>query len=117
MNLKEACEKLKIDYDMILNRFGGNEPIYIRFLNKFLADTTYSELEKSWNEINYEGIEKNAHTLKGVAGNLGLENLYTISNEVVQRVRNGEHEGLDKIYQQLQNEYKLITETINKINV
>lgn len=106
MNLQEASKELNIDYNTALARFGGSEALYQRFLKKFLQENTYNELEQAWENGNYEEIEKKAHTLKGVAGNLSLENLFSISNELVQAIRNVQYENTQEIYQRLQEEYK-----------
>ena len=106
MNLQEAIKELNINYDEALTRFGGSEAIYQKFLKRFLDDNTYYELEQAWENQNYEEIEKKAHTLKGVAGNLNLENLFSISNDLVQKIRNHQYENLDENYQQIKEEYK-----------
>lgn len=47
MKLKEACEKLGIDYEKNLSRFAKNEDLYIRFLKKLLLDDNYINLKDS----------------------------------------------------------------------
>lgn len=116
MNLKQACESLKVDYNNMMEKFAGMEAIYIKFLNKFLEDNTYNELENSWAIIDYEGIEKNAHTLKGVSGNLGLDTLFNVSNEIVQRVRRQEYEEIETLHQELKEEYEKTIEIIKQID-
>lgn len=116
MNLQEAIKEMNIDYNTVISRFGESEAIYQRFLKKFLDDSTYYELEQVWEKQNYEEIEKKAHTLKGIAGNLNLENLYSISNDLVQKIRNNQYEGLDENYQQIKEEYNHIRTVITNID-
>lgn len=116
MNIQDAIKEMNIDYDTAVNRFGGSETIYQRFLKKFLNDNTYYELEQAWEKQNYEEIEKKAHTLKGVAGNLNLENLFSISNNLVQKIRNKQYENLDENYQQIKEEYEHVRAVITNIN-
>lgn len=116
MNLQEACRKLDANYNEAMTRFGGLESMYQRFLKKFLNDTTYQELEEAWQKGEYEEIEKKAHTLKGVAGNLCLEKLFILSNNLVQKIRNKQYEETQEIYEQLQECYKNVVTIINNID-
>ena len=54
----------------------GKEELYKRFLVKFLADDNFNQLEgKHW-MWKYRGEAfKCAHTIKGLCGNLGFDNL------------------------------------------
>ncbi len=97
MNLQEACEKINVNYKDTLERFCGNEVIYKKFLKRFLEDGTYSNLEQAWEERDYEEIEKNAHTLKGLAGNLGLESLFNNSNNLFQTIKKKEYKDIERI--------------------
>lgn len=116
MDLQEASKELNIDYNAALTRFGGSEAIYQRFLKRFLQENTYNELQQAWEKGDYEEVEKKAHTLKGVAGNLSLENLFSISNELVQTIRNKQYENTQEIYQRLQEDYKHTITVIENIN-
>lgn len=116
MNLQEASKEMNIDYNAAITRFGNSEAMYIRFLNKFLSDNTYNELEQVWEKGIYEEIEKKAHTLKGIAGNLCLNNLFSLSDKIVQKIRNNDYEDLETIYQNLQEEYKHVKTVITNIN-
>lgn len=116
MNLQEASKELEINYEEAITRFGGVESMYQRFLKKFLNDTTYQELEEAWQKGDYEAIEKKAHTLKGVAGNLSLEKLFNLSNNLVQKIRNKQYEETTEIYEQLQECYKHIAIVIHNMD-
>lgn len=63
------------EIDAFLSRIGGDEEIAQMILNKFQEDLTMNQLTKNINEKNVEQIKKSAHTLKGVALNLGFINL------------------------------------------
>lgn len=116
MNLKEFCEKLDIDYDNVLLKFGNNEILYKRFLKKFLEDETYYELEKSWNVKNYDEVEKSAHTLKGVSANLGINRLFELTSKIVQAVRMETYDNMEETYKKLEEEYRLTKEMINELD-
>lgn len=116
MNLMESCEKLNIKYTDMISKFGNNEMIYIRFLKKFLEDKTYETLEMAWKKKDYKEIERTAHTLKGITANLGINRLNMLTNELVQDIREQKYKMLEDIYQEIQKEYKLTKECIEKIN-
>lgn len=97
MNLEEACKKINVSYKNTLERFCGNEMIYKKFLKKFLQDDTYYNLEQSWKNNHYQEIGENAHTLKGIAGNLGLDGLFEISNNLFQTIKKEEYKEVERI--------------------
>lgn len=74
---KNQLQGAGVDVKGALNRFMNNEGLYERFLRKFPADTSYQNLLTSIENSDYEEAFRAAHTLKGVAGNLGFDNLLT----------------------------------------
>lgn len=86
--LNEVAQALSFSLAEPLERFCGNESLYTRFLKKFLADGTYTELEKAMNDADTDAVLRAAHTLKGVSANLGLNSLTAASAEMVSAVRN-----------------------------
>lgn len=115
MNIKEACDKLDINYEKNIARFAGNESIYIRFLKKMIVDETYNNLKQSWREKNYEETEKYAHTLKGISANLGIDRLFKVSDSLVQNIRKKEYEKTQEYYNKLVEEYEIIKKVIANI--
>lgn len=68
-------------------RFLGKEDIYKKFLKKYLADTSIDDIKKSVEIGDAYGLFKAAHTLKGVAANLGLESVQNKSSEITEYTR------------------------------
>lgn len=83
----ELLEALKINKDETLARFSGNEDLFVRFLNKFPNDETLPALKESVKTKDWAKIETDAHTLKGLSGNLGFSELYKLSAELVVAIR------------------------------
>lgn len=83
----EKLKALGADIEDAMRRFQGNEALYKRLLAKFpeqmvnLKSSVYFEVE------NYEKALENIHTLKGLAANLSLINLYEAYSEVVDLLR------------------------------
>lgn len=103
-----------VDIDSTLERFMNNEAIYEKFLKKFLADTNFECLERSMGEKNYEEALKYAHTLKGVGGNLGLTDIFKITETMVAKFRNNNLEGIDDDFAALKANYNDVVAVIKE---
>lgn len=87
MKLKEVMETAGVDYETTLNRFSGNEGLLERFVRKFPGDPTFEALKAAVLEKQYNEVERSAHTLKGIAANLGFQHLSDLNAEVVALIR------------------------------
>ncbi len=87
MNLEELARTLSMDLVGTLDRFGGSRALAVRFLKKFPQDTTFETLKAAVETKDHETVERTAHTLKGVAANLGLELVRADSDALVLAVR------------------------------
>lgn len=75
MTIIEFWDELGIDKDEVSARFVGNMDLAAKCTMKYIDDNTFNELQTAMAEQNYSGIEIAAHTLKGVAGNLGFSEI------------------------------------------
>lgn len=96
------------DLDSTLDRFMNNEDLYEKFLVKFLEDKNFAELKKNLELKNYEEAFVNAHTLKGVSANLGLDSVYNVLIPMVEELRNNS-------YTENNYEFKLLEENYNEL--
>jgi HPt (histidine-containing phosphotransfer) domain-containing protein len=110
MDLKYKRQLLAcgVELNTTLERFMNNEDLYEKFLVKFLEDNNFDELKKNIKLKNYEDAFANAHTLKGVAANLGLDSLYEILVDMVEELR-------DKIYDDNSGKLKQLEDNYNEI--
>lgn len=92
MNLQELGTVVDIDIKGSLERFSNFEPMYIKYLKRFLTEPTYAALQEAIAAKDFKGIETQAHTLKGICGNLGFTTLFKMFNDVVQAVRSGDND-------------------------
>ena len=90
MKLYDLQDIINIDIKGSLERFSNYEPMYLKYLKKFVCEPTFDEFLKAIDSGNAEAIENTAHTLKGICGNLGLSDLFDIYNKIVQEVRKGD---------------------------
>jgi len=86
-NFKAALEEMGMDVNNTVNRFMGNETLYLKFLNKFQADQSVANIQQYIAEQNTEEAFKSAHTLKGVAANLGLDPIARLASDIVELFR------------------------------
>ena len=74
MTLKECYDALGGNYEDTVRRL-YNEKLVEKFLFKFEEDPSFENLKKALEEENLEAAFRAAHTLKGVAQNMGFDNL------------------------------------------
>lgn len=113
MNLKELYEEIQSDYKIVLARFCNEESLLSRFVLSFPKDPTYQSLTEAVRAHDNSGIEMQAHTLKGVAGNLGFNKLQDACADVVSCVRQNNLDSIPANYEKLEQEYKLIIDKIS----
>lgn len=111
---KEKLEGMGMDVNTTVGRFMGNEALYLKFLNKFQNDQSVANIEQYIREQNAEEIFKSAHTLKGVAANLGLNPIAQRASDIVELFRgktqfaDADTDKLDKTYAELQEIYQAL---------
>lgn len=113
---RQALEALGMDLDQTLQRFVGNEGLLFRFLGRFPSDTTFEQMKAAMQAHNAEDAFHQAHTLKGVVGNLGLGNIFNAVDPMVEMLRNGEFEQAESLFPQLEAAYTQTIETLTSLN-
>lgn len=73
-----------------MERFGGNAALYERLALKFLDDAHFAALEQALADGDVDTAVREAHTLKGVAGNLSFTALYEAASKVNAALREGD---------------------------
>ena len=114
MTVRECYEQMGADFDNVLDRL-VNEQMVQRFALKFLNDTSYQTLEETLKEKNVEQAFRAAHTLKGVCLNLGFDNLFTVSSELTERLRAGELDGTEELFEKVKEQYEITVKAIRGI--
>ncbi len=85
----EAFAKHGIDYDDALDRFGGNLALYRRLVGKYLNDAHFAGMEAAVEVGDWDQAYREAHALKGVAGNLSFTRLYNLTSQICHALREG----------------------------
>ena len=78
------------DMDGALNRFANCEELYATCFSYFMDDPAFSALGAALDSKDYTAAFEAAHSLKGVAGNLGLTRLYELSGQLAEPLRHGQ---------------------------
>lgn len=82
-----ALKEAGADTDGALRRFSGNIGLYQKILRMFPEDETYGQIESALQANDWAALMTAAHTLKGVAGNLGLTSLFDACSVTVSLLR------------------------------
>lgn len=72
---RRKLESIGVDVEYTLERFMGNEALYLKFVAKIGEDPTMKELCSCMEQREMQKAYRCAHTLKGLASNLGLSDL------------------------------------------
>jgi len=84
-----ADDTVYIDFADGVKRVMNNSKLYVRFLTKFKNETKLDELEAAITANDMERARNAAHTLKGVAANLSLMELYKQSLALETQIKGG----------------------------
>ena len=85
---REKLMAAGIDYASGLNRFGGSDRLYEKYLIKFFEDDIFDTLCAQMAQNDYANAARSAHALKGTAGNLSVESLFQTVSQLVELLRN-----------------------------
>lgn len=104
MNTETFYNMIGGDYNGIMGRFVTEDRV-LRFVRKFPTDGSFSSLKAALDSGATEEAFRAAHTLKGVAQNLGFDALYEKAAEITDILRGGNLDvaalmpGLEKSYE------------------
>ena len=75
-----------------LKRLGGNKRLFRKLLADFRRDfqNTTKEIEDAWKRADMEVTRRLAHTIKGVSGNVGANDLHIASRDVEAAIKQGD---------------------------
>ena len=65
-----------VDVYATVQRFGGNEALFLKYLKRFPSEPTFAALTDAVQRNDAEAVNITCHTLKGISGNLGLAPLF-----------------------------------------
>lgn len=92
---RKQMEENGANIDTTLDRFMGNEALYMKFIMKFLDDKNFEALVENIEKGDFEEAFNSAHALKGVTANLGLDPINAQAAQITELLRNKQPEEVD----------------------
>lgn len=116
---KQELEKNGADVKGSIDRFLGQEEIYAKFLKKTIDSPEFEKLTTCLEQEDYKEAFHCAHTIKGVAGNLGLVPVEDAASVITELLRNKEDSEIDvsavnEKNKELQNTFQIFTKIISE---
>ncbi len=112
MKIEDVYAMIESDYSAVAARL-RSEKLIEKFVLKFLNDPSYDALCGALSEDKAEEAFRAAHTLKGVAQNLGFEKLYASSAKLTEMLRGGIAPEAHDFLQQVKEDYQRTIDAIH----
>lgn len=100
MSLMEELTELGVNVDEALVRFMNKASLYERMLGKLADAVNSTEVMPAFEAQDFDTALSNAHTLKGVMGNLSITPLYSAYTNIVKLLREGKPEQARKVLEE-----------------
>ncbi len=97
MTVQEMYEALGSDYSALKARL-ASEKLIKKLLVKYPNDKNFGQLEEGMAEKDYDKCFAAAHTIKGVASNLGFDRLFTVSAKLSDSLKVKNYEGVEEMF-------------------
>lgn len=97
-----------------INRFNGNKELYEKFLMEFPEDPHFADLKKAIEAEDVKEAFAQAHALKGVCGNLSLEDLYQAIVPLVEELRAESLLQAEELFEPVAANYKRVIEALKE---
>ena len=94
-----------VDTEEGIDRFGGKQAIYEKFLCKFTNEPTFAQMCDAIEKQNVKDAFMAAHALKGQAGNLSMNRLYEDICPLVEELRRGSLQGAQALLEPVVRDY------------
>lgn len=104
-----------IDYAEAMERFCGNESLFARIAVKYLDDPHVDALEAAMASGDAAAAEREAHSLKGVAGNLSFVRLYDLAARVTDALRANDIDSARTLMPDLRESHVAVLEALKNL--
>lgn len=112
--LFSVLQKLNVDVNGTVERFVGNDDIYVQFLKEFSETDRFPDIYKALGSRDTDKLIMHVHKLKGVAGNLGMNDIYNAAEAVIQQLRDGSYDGTEEKLHAIEAETVKISDAIKE---
>ena len=100
------------DVEGAIERFAGKSDLYEKYIRLFTEEQSFFQLEDAVNKLDYKEAENNVHSLKGLAGNLGINSVYNASCLMLKELRTGDKNKAIELFDFVKEEFLLACESI-----
>lgn len=105
-----------IEFEEGLERFSGNEELYVKYLKKFLSLDTYGQMRELVLKGELQGAFEAAHKLKAFTGNLSVGLFYEHIKALTEDLRAGAIKDYRPVIEKLDEEHKMLLQAIRSID-
>ena len=113
----ELLKNHNFDVDGAVERFAGKKDLYDKYIKLFTTEDSYFQLEKAVANIDYLAMELNVHSLKGLAGNLGVNSVYNAACVMLKEIRTGDKSKAIGLFNFVKEEFLLAKDIILKADI
>lgn len=108
---------LGLNTDAMIEKFMDSEDMFRRYYVRFFdaADEVMERLSAAVSEGDLAQTERNAHALKGLAGNIGLGGVYDPAKKIVEDLRAGYTEDYRRDFDSCRSAYVTAKEIARRI--
>lgn len=97
---RETLIAAGIDYDQGVERFAGRAALYEKYLKKLFDDDIMGTFTQQLRAGDMNAAFRAAHDLKGLTGNLAINDLFRAISALVEALRRGDsQENIKRIYE------------------
>lgn len=116
MTLEAFYNTIGSDYKAALLRMGNSEKMLGRFVRKFTNDKTMSGLTAAFESGDYATAFREAHTLKGLCANLGLDKLQQSSSELTEALRGTAADNAGELLTKVCADYEMVIDALTQLD-
>jgi HPt (histidine-containing phosphotransfer) domain-containing protein len=102
---KEKLVAYGVSYQATMDRFVNSERLYMRCMDMLIKDENLDKLGKALGAGDLHAAFEAAHTLKGVAANMGLTPLHKAVDQITEPLRISEARDYTQDYQAVVREF------------
>lgn len=113
--IKNEMIEAGFDVEDALKRLLNNESLYEKFLKRFPDDPNFSALQDAVSNCEKEKAFDAAHTLKGLCGNLSINNILNLVSKQVEYFRADQWDEGVAMMDDITREYNRTVEILSKL--
>lgn len=114
MTLQEFYAQIGGNYADTVRRL-CSESFVLRFVKKYPANPSFDELCEAVDRSDWESAFRAAHTLKGVAQNLGFDGLYRAAFALTEEMRGGKPLTETALYDAVAQQQQIVLDAVRQL--